>query len=93
MIYTCTCVICGRKFDAKRKNAKYCSRDCVREVARRKYHENSEILKSAHPPAQRKPREKPEEKPAVVSIEEISRRAAEAGMSYGKYVLTHREAG
>lgn len=78
---TRTCPICGREFVTERR--RYCSESCSREA-------RIENQKRANREMSRKPRmisPAPREKPCKEnSLQELARKAREAGMSYGQYV-------
>lgn len=76
-----TCPICGREFTDRTR--KYCSPKCSKEGYRRRqanysikrYHtEKEKQLKESRGPRKESP------------LQEMARRAREAGMSYGQYV-------
>lgn len=73
MIKQCEC--CGKEFNAKYKEAKYCSRECSN-----KYY--SAFCKERN--AKRK-KEALEEKQARKRLAEDARKAREMKMSYGQY--------
>ncbi|MCI9249737.1 MAG: hypothetical protein HFG99_11475 [Dorea sp.] len=76
-----TCPICGREFVTGRR--RYCSESCSRE-ARIEYQKKANREMSRKPrPVSAVPRGKPKRES---SLQEIARKAREAGMTYGQYV-------
>lgn len=74
------CPVCGKEFTEK--NRKYCSHECSNEGYRRRqakcskerYHAEKERLKEAGKVKKESP------------LQEMARKAREAGMTYGQYV-------
>lgn len=75
---TKTCPICGKEFLTKIKKTKYCSEECRREKERRRAIKQWEEKKAEQ---QKKKKEK-----HIPQLDELNRRAREAGMTYGKYM-------
>lgn len=81
-----TCPICGREFVTERR--RYCSESCSRE-ARIEYQKKANREMSRKPrPVSAVPRVKPKK---ASSLQELARKAREAGMSYGQYVALNYE--
>lgn len=73
--HTCTCIVCGAKFEAATERAKICSPNCKRERARQQYLENGKISTSP-----RKSRQKHKSNLTAAQVE-----AQAHGMSYGQW--------
>lgn len=70
------CEFCGKSFIAKKSNGRYCSNECARkgykERAKEYYRE--------------KKMEQERQAKGKLTVTEITKKARQAGMSYGKYV-------
>lgn len=76
-----TCPICGREFVTERR--RYCSESCSREARIEDQKRRNRELNRKPRPASVKPRVRPKEES---SLQELARKAREAGMTYGQYV-------
>lgn len=74
---TCTCIVCGKEFQAATERARLCSPACKRERKRIQYLESGKMHTSARKP---KTKQKHESK-----ISEEQAAAQAHGMSYGKW--------
>ncbi len=72
--HTCTCIVCGREFEAPTTRAKICSAEC-------KYKRQQEL--DAQKPAKPKPKTKRGKKKS--QIDKIQAEAQANGMSYGRW--------
>jgi len=75
------CSICGREFEGRASNAKYCSHECMKEGARISNRNRKRYRSQA-----RKDLKVERVRYTTSSIAEIAKMAAEAGMSYGQFV-------
>ena len=74
------CGICGKEFEVKAKNQRYCCCEC-----------KSKATKIAQAKGREKTREAKKKKTEKLSVTEIDKLAKAAGMSYGKYIsMTER---
>ena len=77
------CIVCGKEFEATRRDRIYCSERCrCRSAKRREY----ERIRYARARAQSAP--KPER-----SIDDVVRAAAFSGQSYGQFVAGLKDRG
>ena len=76
-----TCPICGREFVAERR--RYCSEGCSREARIENQKRANREMSRKPRPVSAVPRGKPKKEN---SLQEIARKAREAGMTYGQYV-------
>ncbi|MGN0506654.1 MAG: hypothetical protein ACI4FZ_08840 [Lachnospiraceae bacterium] len=84
-IYDRHCEFCGKDFVTDRANRKYCP-ECSYEVT--KAQTKASAKRSRERAKEKKEEERlAEKKPVSESIADVQRKAREAGMSYGKYVL------
>lgn len=77
------CPVCGREFVTERR--RYCSEGCSREARIKNQKIRNRELSRKPRPISTKPRGKPEQ---VSSLQELARKAREAGMTYGQYVAS-----
>lgn len=81
------CEICGKVFLTHLSHKVTCGRECQHERSKRLSRENGKLRREAilngtlPKPERKKPKQK-----KVESIVELSRKAKEAGMSYGQYM-------
>lgn len=75
------CSICGREFESRSYNAKYCSYECMKDGAR-----ISNRNRKRYRSQKRKDLMTQQVRYTTSSVAEIAKAAAAAGMTYGKYV-------
>lgn len=78
---TLICSICGREFEGRASNAKYCSYECMKEGAR-----ISNRNRKRYRSQKRKDLMTQQIRYSTSSVAEIAKAAAAAGMTYGEYV-------
>lgn len=76
-----TCPICGREFVTERR--RYCSESCSREARGKQQKTYNREMSRKPEQVSTKPRVKSKKEN---SLQELARKAREAGMSYGQYV-------
>lgn len=81
------CVVCGDRIIGRGHNAKYCYK-CKADLLRSRSKEADDKTKSVKQkkPKQKKPKK---QKTTTQKVKDIATLAAEAGMSYGKYVAKY----
>lgn len=81
MEFNKTCYVCGKSFVAHSGNALYCL-DCRYKSIRER--DNRKQMERRHYEAAERKKVAP-----VQSVQEVSAKARDAGMTYGKYVARH----
>ncbi len=74
------CQCCGREFEEKSKSKRYCP-ECDLALEKERKRKYAEQWRTGKKHEKRMEKSKP-----ALSIAEISRRASDAGMTYGQYV-------
>ena len=75
-----TCQCCGREFEAKYKNKRYCT-ECDTALEKKRRREYAEQWRAGKRAEKRAEKAKP-----ALSITEIVKRASATGKTYGQYV-------